>query len=72
MEYVTVAFPTDRLVYIDDEEGGYTNEVLKVDAGTHVFTLGNLQNFRPSQRTVLVKDTTPLEPLEVRFYRKDD
>ena len=70
MEYVIVKFPTRRLVYIDDEENGYTNEVLRVDAGTHVFRLGNLYNFRPASRTMTVKDTTVLEPLELRFYRK--
>jgi hypothetical protein len=71
MEYVKVTFPTDRLVYIDGEESGYTNEVLRVEAGTHVFELGNLSNFRPASRKVTVQDTTVLEPLEIAFYRKD-
>ena len=72
MEYVVVRFPTRRLVYIDDEENGATNDVLRVDAGTHVFSLGNVANFRPAQRTVTVADTSVLEPLEIRFFRKDD
>jgi hypothetical protein len=72
MEHVIVTFPTDRLVYIDSEENGNTNEVLRVSAGTHVFELGNLENYRPASRTVMVKDTTVLEPMEVRFFRKDD
>ena len=72
MEYVRVTFPTNRLVYIDGEQNGYTNDVLRVDAGTHVFELGNLANYRPSQRKVVVEDTTVLEPLEIAFYRKDD
>ena len=72
MEHVIVTFPTDRLVYIDGEENGYTNEVLRVDAGTHVFELGNLANFRPASRKVVVKDTTALEPLEIEFFRKDE
>ncbi len=72
MEYVKVTFPTNRLVYIDGEENGNTNEVLRVAAGTHVFELGNLQNFRPASRKVTVQDTTVLEPLEIAFYRKDD
>jgi hypothetical protein len=59
------------LVYIDDEENGYTNEVLRVEAGTHVFELGNLANYRPASRNVTVQDTTVLEPLEVPFYRQD-
>lgn len=72
MEYVKVTFPTDRLVYIDGEENGKTNEVLRVEAGTHLFELGNLANFRPATRTVTVQDTTALEPLEVKFFRKDE
>ena len=72
MEYVIVLFPTDRLVYIDGEESGSTNEKLSVDRGTHEFALGHLQNYRPQRRTVTVEDTTSLEPLEVKFFRKED
>lgn len=72
MEYVIVSYPTDRYVYIDGEQDGYTNEVLRVDAGTHLFELGNLDNYRPASRTVQVKDTSLREPLEIAFYRKDD
>lgn len=72
MEYVKVTFPTRRLVYIDDEENGYTNDVLRVDAGTHLFALGNVANFRPASRKVTVEGTSVLEPLEVKFFRKDD
>lgn len=71
MEYVKVTFPTNRLVYIDGERNGYTNDVLRVDAGTHIFELGNLDNFRPGSRKVLVQDTTVLEPLEIAFHRKE-
>jgi hypothetical protein len=72
MEHVIVTFPTDRLVYVDGEENGSTNEVLRVEAGTHVFELGNLANYRPASRTVTVQDTTVLEPLKIAFYRKDE
>jgi len=72
MEYVKVTYPTRRLVYIDEEENGYTNEVLRVEAGTHVFELGNLSNFRPASRKLTVRDTTVLEPLEIPFYRRRD
>jgi len=70
VEYVVVRYPTRRLVTIDDEQNGNTNEVLRVDAGTHVFALGGPANYRPAQRTVAVADTSPLEPLEVRFSPK--
>ncbi len=71
MEYVKVTFPTNRFVYIDGEQNGSTNDVLRVDAGTHIFALGNLDNYRPGSRKVLVQDTTVLDPLEIAFYRKD-
>jgi hypothetical protein len=45
--------------------------VLRVDAGTHLFELGNRNNFCPASRKVLVQDTTVLDPLEVPFFRKD-
>jgi len=72
MEHVIVTFPTDRLVYVDGEENGSTNEVLRVEAGTHVFELGTVANYRPGSRTVTVKDTTVLEPMEIAFFKKDE
>lgn len=72
MEFVKVLFPTNRIVYVDGEENGSTNEVLRVDAGKHLFELGNVMNFRPASRKVVVRDSTVLEPLEIEFFRKDD
>jgi hypothetical protein len=70
MEYVKVIFPTDRFVYIDGDKNGNTNEVLRADAGTHVFDLGPLANYQPASRKVLVKNTSEIEPLEIEFYPK--
>ncbi len=67
MEYVKVVFPTRRRVYIDGEQNGYTNQVLRVDAGTHMFDLGPLANYRPASRKAMVQETTVLEPMEIRF-----
>ncbi len=71
MEFVKVTFPTDRFVYVDEEQNGKTNDVLRVDAGTHTFDLGNLKNYNPSQRTVTVRDTTVLDPRVIAFTRKE-
>ena len=71
MEYVKVTYPTDRFVYIDDEQDGRTNEVLRVAAGTHAFDLGTLANYKPASRKVEVKDTTVLQPLVIAFTRKE-
>ena len=70
MEYVKVTFPTRRRVYIDEEANGYTNRVLRVDAGTHLFDLGGGDNYLPRSRKVTVKDTSPEKPKRVAFRRK--
>lgn len=70
MEYVKVTYPTDRFVYLDDEQAGRTNEVLRVEAGTHVFDLGTPANYKPASRQVEVKDTTVLQPLVIAFTKK--
>ena len=71
MEYVIVTFATDRHVYIDGEKSGNTNEVLRVDAGTHTFDLGDQLNYQPISHKVEVKDTTVLEPMKIAFTRED-
>ena len=70
MEFVKVTYPTDRFIYIDDEQDGRTNSVLRVEAGTHVFDLGTPANYRPASRQVEVKDTTILQPMLIAFTRK--
>ena len=71
MEYVIVSFPTNRFVYIDGEKGGITNDVLRIEAGTHEFNLGNLKNYEPNSQEVEVEGTTVLHPLMIVFTRKD-
>jgi len=70
MEYVKVTYPTDRFVYIDGEQGGRTNKVLRVEAGTHEFDLGSLSNYAPASIEVLVKNTTSTGPMLVAFTKK--
>lgn len=71
MEYVIVSFPTDRFVYIDGEKGGRTNEVLRVEAGTHEFDLGSPQDYEPGLQEIEVAETTVLQPMEIVFSQKD-
>jgi hypothetical protein len=70
MDYVKVTFPTSRFVYIDGEQDGRTNEVLRIEAGTHVFDLGKLLNYEPASQEVAVEGTTALTPLVIAFARK--
>ncbi len=67
MEYVTVTYPSDRVVYIDDNENGRTNQVLRVNEGTHTFDLGDPKDYSPSEQTLSVSGTNSIVPLEVVF-----
>ena len=70
MEYVKVTYPTSRFVYIDDEQSGRTNAVLRVEAGTHAFDLGTPTNYKPASSQVEVTNTTVLQPLVITFTKK--
>ena len=69
MEYVVVSFPTDRIVYIDGEQNGRTNNSLRVDAGSHLFDLGAVKNYEPESQIVIVSGTTVLDPQEIVFTK---
>jgi hypothetical protein len=71
MEYVRISFPSSRFVYIDGEQSGRTNEVLRVEAGTHAFDLGRFANYAPAAQELAVEGTSVLAPLEVAFARKE-
>lgn len=71
MEYVIVNFPTRRIVYIDAEKSGYTNEVLRIESGTHDVDLGPRANYEPELQEVSVEGTTVLQPMQITFTRKD-
>lgn len=70
MEYVRLTFPTNRPAFVDGEEIGDTNEVLRVDEGTHRFDLGKPADYQPASQDVLVTETTVLRPMVVAFTRK--
>ncbi len=70
MEHLLVHFPVSRTVLIDGEESGTTNAIFRVEEGTHTIGLGDPQDYKPSSRTVNVRDTTPIKPKEVTFVRK--
>ena len=70
MEFVKVAYPTNRYVYIDGDQGGTTNDVLRIEAGTHEFNLGSLKNYLPESQQIDVEGTTVLLPIVVVFTKK--
>lgn len=71
MEYLVVYFPRPRRVLIDDEFNGRTEELIELEAGRHIVSLGPpYDNFKPDQYTIILKDTSELEPREVTFELK--
>jgi hypothetical protein len=67
MEYLLVTFPRSRRVKADDEFNGRTGEVIELEAGSHVITLGPPANFKPSERRIILKNTSELAPREIAF-----
>jgi len=70
MEYVVVKYPETRDVNIDDDQNGQTNDVLYIDAGTHLFDLGQPKDYEPAEQEVVVTGTDVLTPMEIIFTRK--
>ena len=70
MEFVVISFPTDRFVYIDGKQNGRTNNSMRVDAGSHLFDLGSLNNYEPESQIVVVSGSTILDPQEIVFTKK--
>ena len=67
MEYLIVHFPRSRRVKVDDEFNGRTDELIELEPGSHVVTLGPPDNFIPYERRLVLKETSELEPREISF-----
>lgn len=67
MEFLLVHFPRSRRVVVDDVFSGRTEDVIELEAGTHVVSLGPPGNFEPASRKIVLRDTSPLTPLEMSF-----
>ena len=67
MEYLIVHFPRSRRVKVDEEFNGRTDELIELEPGSHVVTLGPPDNFTPYERRLVLKETSELEPREISF-----
>ena len=67
MKYVIVKYPEERSVYADGEYFGLTEEVLRIDAGTHLFDLGEPVDYTPASQSVAITGGTNLIPFEIIF-----
>lgn len=68
MEYVVVSYPVERDVVIDHEVAGRTGDTLMVEAGHHVFDLGEPHDYNPDSLVRVVENTTALSPLVIEAF----
>src|SRR5262245_45755146 len=69
MEFVIVKFPTERNVNVDGAAQGKTDQVLRLQAGTHSFDLDTPLDYKPANQTKRVIGTSKTSPMEIVFTR---
>lgn len=69
MEYVIVKYPLSRTVLVDDEDAGLTNEILRMDEGTHTFALDGAKDYKPLSQTLEISGTNSVNPKGVAFEK---
>jgi hypothetical protein len=66
---VKFKFLEDRDLIVGGEKQGTTNQTVELASGTHTITLGPSGDFTPKQMKIVLKDTTVISPMEVRFEK---
>jgi hypothetical protein len=62
-------FLEDRDLIVGGENHGKTNQAVELARGTHTITLGPPMDFIPKKMKIVLKDTTVISPMEVRFEK---
>ena len=66
---VKFGFLEDRDLIVGGENHGTTNETVELARGTHTITLGPPRDFIPKKMEIVLKDTTVISPMEMRFEK---
>lgn len=70
MEYLLAKFPEDRGVIVNGAPGAWrTNQVLMLQAGTHFVTLEAPDDFTPSEKKVVLRQTSVATPKVIEFRK---
>lgn len=69
LEFMFVKYPSSRTVYVDGNRTGFTNTIIAVEAGHHVFDLGSPKNYVPEEERRKVENTSVIDPLELEFKK---
>ena len=62
-------FLEDRDLIVGGDNEGTTNQTVELARGTHTITLGLPLDFTPKTMKIVLKDTTVISPMEVRFEK---
>ncbi len=62
-------FLENRDLIVGGENQGTTNQTVELARGTHTITLGPPRDFTPKTTKIVLKDTTVISPMEVRFEK---
>jgi hypothetical protein len=62
-------FLDDRDLFVGGDKQGKTNQKVELARGTHTITLGTPMNYTPKKVKVVLKGTTVIRPMEVRFEK---
>ena len=54
---------------VGGDKQGKTNQKVELARGTHTITLGPPMDYTPKKVKVVLKDTTVIRPMEVRFEK---
>jgi len=68
MEYVVIRYTRRRVVRMDGQDAGFTNDTLMVEAGHHVFDLGEPPDYTPASVERVVQSTVSEDPLVISNF----
>ena len=66
-EYLLVSFRQTRKVLLNGDPRGYTNELLELEGGKYLVSLEPPRDFTPREQEIDLRNTSAMEPLEVKF-----
>ena len=67
-EFLLVNFPERRQLVINEIEQGWTNLIVRLEAGTYKVGLAGRQNFSPSFQSVTLRHSAPTRPVALSFH----
>jgi len=59
----------DRELFVGGDSHGTTNTTVELPIGTHTLTLGPPRDHTPKKMKIVLKETTVISPMEVRFEK---